>query len=96
MYKPRPQAPTLFLIINHLHALTHIDEHTDLGLKGAVERGQEVRSPHKAQHSSLHHGALRILILKQHVFLQHLHRKQALAAPLLCQQDLRDDKETLR
>lgn len=62
--------------------------HTHLSLEGTVERCEEVRTRGQGQHPLLHHGALRVLVLEEDVFLQHFYCKQPLAASLFCQQHL--------
>ena len=69
--------------LSHSVSDTHTQSH--LGLEGAVECGEEVRSAGERQDPPLHQGALGVLILEEHVLLQHLHRKQALRATLLSQ-----------
>lgn len=69
-------------------------QHTHLRLEGAVERREEVRARGERQDPPLHQGALRVLVLEENVFLQHLHGEQTLAASLLRQQHLSAGKQT--
>lgn len=72
---------------------THTQMYTHLSLEGAIERCEEVWARGESQDPPLHQGALCVFVLEENVFLQHLHRKQTLAASLLRKQHLCSNTE---